>query len=136
MATRVALLYDDPLFLELLSARLREEGFSSLACTEDGPAAARRVRAFAPDAIVLDIATEDPDRSISLLERLTQDPQLWGKPVLLCAGQVARLKEQVAALPCPQCVILAKPYEIDDLIRLLHRSVPATGTVAPENAER
>lgn len=136
MATRVALLYDDPLFLERLSTRLREEGYTPVSCTEDGPAPIRHVRSFTPDAIVLDITTETPDRGLALLERLTQDPQLWGKPVLLCAGQVARLEEQGAALPCPQCVILAKPYEIDDLLRLLHRRVPATGTVAPENAER
>jgi len=132
----VALLYDDPLFLELLSARLKEEGYTPLSCTEDGPAAIRRVRSFTPDAIVLDIAMETPDRGLALLELLTQDPHLWGKPVLLCAGQVARLEEQVAALPCPQCVILAKPYEMDDLLRLLHRRVPTAGTGVPERAER
>ena len=123
MMARVALLYNDPLFLELLHTRHTGDGYEALSCTEEGQAACRRVRTFDPHAIVLDLPTEVSDRRMRLLDLLSRDAQLAAVPVILCTGVVRHVEEHVATLQGPPCVILAKPYEVDDLLRLLHQVI-------------
>ncbi len=84
------------------------------------------MRTFAPDAIVLDIPTENPDQHVHLLDLFSQDEQLATVPVILCTGVVSHVEQHVATLPGPPCVILAKPYELDDLFRLLHQVIDPT----------
>lgn len=118
MPTRIAVIDDETVFLDLLRELLSEEGYEPHLFS-DGAASYQRVRDLAPDAIILDLRMESPTAGWQLLERMWQDPVLHATPVILCSGDLPLLRERAAALQAHGCAHLAKPFDLGDLLALL-----------------
>ncbi len=69
----------------------------------------------------MDLRLPPPLDGWALLERLREDPALRMLPVLVCTGDDRAVREQVALLNRPGCAVLAKPFDLDDLLAMLVR---------------
>ena len=122
MPRRIAVIDDEPSFLDLLQEVLSDDGYEAhrfLGGAADYP----RVRDLAPDAIILDIRMEDPRTGWDMLERMRRDAVLTATPVIVCSGDLPALRERAADLERLDAAILAKPFDLDDLLALLERAV-------------
>ena len=122
MAKRIAAINDDTIFLELLHELLVEEGYEAQLFKE-GEAAYQRVREFDPDGIILDIRMENPETGWHLLELFKLDRALSKKPIVVCSADLPQLQERALYLKSKGCEVLAKPFELDDLLVLLEQIV-------------
>ena len=118
MSTCIAVIDDDPACGELLHDLLSEEGYA-VHLFPDSATAARGLRALAPAAIILDLRLENPTAGWEVLADLRHDPVLHATPVLVCSADLSALQERAADLERQGCTILAKPFDVDELLVLL-----------------
>src|SRR5690348_2587139 len=110
MAKRIAVVNDDTIFLQLMHELLTEEGYESQLCKE-GASAYQQVRAFNPDAIVLDIRMEQPHTGWQVLELFKLDPVLTATPIIVCSADPLQLQDRALYLQGKGCLILPKPFD-------------------------
>jgi DNA-binding response OmpR family regulator len=114
---RVLVADDDRDALMTLGILLRSEGFE-VQLVQDGGEVLRAVRAFRPDAVLLNLAL--PDRNG--YEVATELTQTYGnaRPVLIAVteGGTSELNKRSAEL-CGIHHLVSKPYEPDNLVALL-----------------
>lgn len=122
MTKRIAVINDDTVFLTLLHDLLSGEGYDTH-LFQEGDAAYKKVRDLDPDAIVLDIRMESPASGWKVLELFKLDPVLTGKPIIVCSADLLQLQDRAVYLKSKGCEILPKPFDLDDLLALLHRLV-------------
>ena len=101
---------------------LSEEGYrATLRAYPDD--ALDAVVALAPDLIVLDLVIGEADAGWVFLDRLKSDPATVGFPVLVCTAAqvlVERLRDRLTVWDCE---VLAKPFDIDELVARVGASV-------------
>ena len=122
MATRVAVINDDTAFLELMYELLLEEGYEAH-CYKEGVAAYEQVRKLDPAAIILDVRMGSPETGWQVLELCKLDRTLSKKPIIVCSAAVSELQAHAPYLQSKGCMILAKPFDLDDLLVLLAQAV-------------
>jgi DNA-binding response OmpR family regulator len=140
MSTCIAVIDDDAACRELLHDLLSEEGYA-VHLFPDSTTAAQRLRDLAPAAIILDMRLESPRAGWEVLADLRHDPVLHATPVLVCSADRIALQERAGELGRQGCMVLAKPFDLDELLVLLQQvargappASPATtdtGTCAP-----
>jgi CheY-like chemotaxis protein len=128
---QIAVIDDDGAIRRLVEATLSEEGYEML-LLGSAEAAAAALRTTVPDLIFLDIHMEQRDIGWYLLSLLWLQPVLSTVPVIVCSGDrdaLARLRREV---PAPHCVLLDKPFDVQDLIDAVRRLIDAgDGAVRP-----
>ena len=122
MAKRIVVINDDTAFLTLLQELLSDEGYETHLCRE-GANSYRQVLELNPDGIVLDIRMDSPETGWQVLEMLKLDPKLTKKPVIVCSADLPQLQERAVYLKSKGCDVLAKPFDLDDLLTLLRQTV-------------
>ena len=120
MTRRIAVIDDDGAIRDLLAAVLTDEGYEPLVFA-DGASALPALGAHPPDALILDLQLPPPLDGWSLLARLRADPMLRTLPVLICTGDERAVRAQTALLDRPGHAVLAKPFDLDDLLAMLVR---------------
>jgi DNA-binding response OmpR family regulator len=120
MSTCLAVIDDDPACRELLHDLLSEEGYA-VHLFPDSATAARCLHDTAPAAIILDLRLEHPTAGWEVLADLRHDPVLHATPVLVCSADLSALRERAADLERQGCTILAKPFDVDELLLLLQQ---------------
>ena len=122
MPLRIAVINDDPAFLTLLQEVLSEEGYEPHLFGE-GATAYPRVRDLAPAAIILDVRLESPAAGWDLLDRLRHDPLLQATPIIVCSADLPALEAHAAEQGQRWHATLAKPFDINDLLDLVHHLI-------------
>src|SRR6266571_3492867 len=117
MPRRIAVVNDDTAFLDLMVALLTEEGYEAHPFKET-KTAYQGVRDLRPDVIILDVRMENDVAGWQLLEYFKLDPVLSKTPIVVCSADVHALQERSAHLQSKGCAILAKPFDLDDLLML------------------
>jgi CheY-like chemotaxis protein len=119
---RVAVVDDEPDVLTFLRLALGDRGFDVLALDRVA-GALPALRAFAPDAVCLDLLM--PERTgLSLLVEIRKDPDLARIPVLILSALNAR-DELLSTLrheglgPEPAAFV-EKPLDLESLVQALH----------------
>lgn len=130
VARRVVVINDDTTFLNLMRDLLSEEGYDVRSFNE-GADAYEHVRDFDPAGIILDIRMERPETGWKVLELFKLDPHLSKKPIIVCSADLPSLQERAAYLKTKGCEILAKPFDLDDLLGLLRQLISG-----PEGEEK
>jgi len=120
MPKRIAVVDDEPSFLDLLQEVLTDDGYEAHRFP-GGAADYPRVRDLAPDAIILDIRMEDPRTGWDLLARMRRDDVLDATSIIVCSGDLPLLRERAEDLERLGAAVLAKPFDLDDLLTLLDR---------------
>jgi CheY-like chemotaxis protein len=122
MTTRVAVINDDTAFLELMDELLLEEGYEAH-CYKEGVAAYEQVRELDPDVIILDIRMGNPESGWQVLALFKLDRVLSKKPIIVCSAAVSELQAHAPYLQSKGCLMLAKPFDLDELLGLLAQAV-------------
>jgi DNA-binding response OmpR family regulator len=120
MSPCIAVIDDDGACSELLHDLLSEEGYA-VHLFPDSATAARCLRDIAPAAIILDVRLENPTAGWEVLADLRHDPVLHPTPVLVCSADLSALRERAADLERQGCTMLAKPFDVDELLVLLQQ---------------
>lgn len=114
--TRIAVVDDDTVFLEMMAAVLAERGWDARIYREQGTAFAE-LQQDPPDLIILDIRMETPETGWTLLELFTLDPRLCTIPVIVCSAALLDLQAHSEWLGQNGIAILPKPFNIIQLYR-------------------
>jgi two-component system, NtrC family, response regulator HydG len=122
VAKLIAVINDDPAFLELMEELLTEEGYTVLTLLAEAGAYAR-VREAIPTAIILDIRLEHPDGGWNVLEEVRLDPLLATIPVIVCSANEREIQARAADLHRHRVEVLPKPFNLDELLTLLERLI-------------
>jgi len=122
MAQRVAIINDDPVFLDLMRDVLSEAGYEPYP-TAAGDLAYRQVRDLQPDAIILDFRIESPDVGYKTLELLKLDRALSATPLIVCSAHERELRDRRAYLESKGCLLLPKPFILADLLQTLAQAL-------------
>jgi CheY-like chemotaxis protein len=107
---------DEPLLRELVADALRDAGFA-VRSAANGLEAFELLRTWVPETIVLDLMMPRLD-GFGFSERLRMHPRLASIPVLLLTAAYA---PHAAAQRMGAQAVLAKPFEVDDLIDMVTR---------------
>ena len=118
MPRRSAVVNDATAFLDLMVDLLTEEGYDVHPFKET-KTARQGVRDLRPDAIILDVRMENDVAGWQLLEFFKLEPTLSTTPIVVCSADIHALQERSAHLQSKGCAILAKPFDLNDLLALL-----------------
>ncbi len=126
---RISVINDNPDFLDLMSAILDEDAGYEVTLVKGETASITEIADSKPDLLIVDLLLGGASGwEIVALSRA--HPQLADVPIIICSADVIALRDredemkQIADLH-----VLAKPFGIDELTKLVERiiGVPVTG---------
>lgn len=119
----IVVINDDTPFLQLMEELLEDlEGFE-VKTRREWHNAHEYVKEMHPDLVILDLVMGQEERGWKILELLTLDPETRPIPVILCSADVLRLREAADVLGQHGVRALPKPFDLDDLMKLIHASL-------------
>lgn len=123
MAVRILIFDDEEDILEVFRLILEPEGFEvhlfSHPFTD-----IQEIERLAPDLIILDLVMDHQQGGELMLQSLKQYPPTASIPLILCTA--ATQGESYLDLQSSQIQLLEKPFDMDELLRLVHCSLPAS----------
>lgn len=120
--TRIAVVNDDTVFLEMMAAVLQEEDYY-VRIYRETENAFEALRADPPDLIILDIRMETPETGWTLLELLTLDRQTRRVPIIVCSAAILDVHAHESWLNEHGIRVLPKPFDIDELYACVEKAV-------------
>jgi DNA-binding response OmpR family regulator len=123
---RVLVAEDEPDIADALRQALTERLHVELDVVANGALVMDSVAARRPDLLILDVALPGLN-GLDVFDLLRGDPRLQGVPVLFLTGLPERAETAKAATGVHE--VLAKPFDIDDLIAHVDRLM--SGVKAP-----
>jgi CheY-like chemotaxis protein len=112
---KLLIVEDNSTIRELFAAALGEAGFS-VVLAGDGCAGLECARRERPDLIITDV--EMPHlNGIEMIQRLRQDPELTGTPVVVLSAMQAGVLMQAAAAGASE--VMQKPVQLLTLINIV-----------------
>jgi CheY-like chemotaxis protein len=111
----IAVVNDDPDFLDLLTQLLELEGYGAF-IVHEAPGAYEQLKQARPDAVVLDIRIGGDDDGWQIAECLTLDPDTNSIPIILCSAAVDDLQHRKSWLQKHGIGAVAKPFDLDDML--------------------
>jgi DNA-binding response OmpR family regulator len=126
---RIAVINDDPVFLELLQDFIQDARQYDVDALQQGMGAVDRLRSLTPDVVVIDIRLEYGRLGYHILEAMRRDNQLCSVPVIVCTADSRFLDEYATRLAELNVDTLAKPFDLDDLLDKLDAALKGTRKV-------
>ncbi len=118
---RILVVDDDRGYLDFMRILLAAEGF--LVDTADSLTTADWfLRAARPDVVICDVRMPNA-APFAAFDRLAANPETAAIPVIVCTGAVSEITEASHRLSAPNVQVLAKPFDIDDLIACIRRAL-------------
>ncbi len=116
-STRVLVVDDEPQVVWMLQFSLEAEGYQTFAA-RDGQAALDEVRLHQPNLVLLDIMMPVMD-GWAFLEELQQLPK-EERPRVIVVSARSSLRDRAKAAELGADAFVAKPFNVDDLLVVLH----------------
>lgn len=132
MSTRILVMNDSQETLELFRELLEEEGYEVVLYTY-APQELNEVERVQPDLIILDLMFGAENLGWQLLQKLKMRRSTAMIPVLICTAVTRRERELESYLRAHGVTLIAKPFDIDVFIRIVHmqlekrKRVPVAG---------
>jgi CheY-like chemotaxis protein len=116
----------DPVYLDMIQDVLETEGYTRVFCmkAEDAFEAIQREL---PDVILLDIHVGNEAEAWGLLDKIRLNAPTKATPVIICTTDPRIPQAKASWLVRQRCLILDKPFMVEDLMALL---VPLIGPPA------
>jgi len=116
----VLIIDDDDTLLDVLSHRLKQQGFQTVAAYS-GNAGLERAKVQPPSAIVLDLVLPDAD-GLSICAQLADAPETCATPIIILSGkEQPGLVRSCRAAGCRY--FLHKPYDPSALLVLIRQAI-------------
>ncbi len=119
----IILVVEDDVVLHTLVAAMLESEAVDLVFEADGRAALERIRAVAPDLVLMDVVLPGGD-GVALTEQIKATPELAAIPVVMLTGE-ARLDTLVRSMEAGAADFIVKPFTREALVAKLGRYLPA-----------
>jgi DNA-binding response OmpR family regulator len=125
MSARIMVVNDTQEILELFDAILTEEGYR-VKLYSYNPHALREIEAFAPDLIILDYIVGREEIGWQLLQKLRMNRETAAIPVVICTTATRMVNEIEGHLQSKGIALVAKPFEVDDLVTVVRTLLAQT----------
>jgi len=116
--TSVLVVDDEPQVVWMLQFSLEADGFQTFAA-RDGRAALDELRQHRPQLVLLDIMMPVMD-GWTVLQQIQELP-MGERPRVVVVSARASLRDRAKAAELGADAFVAKPYNVDDLLGVLHR---------------
>src|SRR5690349_23164582 len=126
MAIQIMVINDTKEILELFEDILTTEGYEVILYSY-GVHDLTEIKQHKPDLIILDYIIGDEKAGWQLLQKLKMDRETVNIPVIVCSAAVRILRELEGWLTEKGIGVVFKPFDIDDLLREVHRVIEAGG---------
>jgi CheY-like chemotaxis protein len=126
MKTRILVINDAGEILDLMRMILEEHGYEvilfSYAIEE-----VKEIERLKPDLVILDImmGTSDP-QGWNTLQKLKLYPPTSHIPIIVCTAAERFVREQEGYLVSKGVMTLLKPFDLDDLLHMVHKALTLT----------
>ena len=114
---KIVVVDDTPEILDLLSVVLADEGFD-VTCCDDAHRAIDLVADAGPALVILDLNMAGVS-TWGLVDALASNPRTSRTPFIVCSGAVQELRTAEDRIRELGGAVLAKPFDLDDLIRMV-----------------
>lgn len=128
----IAVLDDDPGMQDLLRELLEEAGYA-VRRVPVSPAAVAGLTAQRPALVVLDVSPYSAPDGWYVLDALCRTPATQEIPLIVWSTSLTALQDRVDALPTRRCRVVAKPFDVNELLNLMHTLV-VEARAAPSDA--
>lgn len=118
----IVVVNDDPQLLRLLELVLTDAGYDVLSIQKQSTAFPEILEAR-PDLIILDLHMESDAAGWMILDLLRLDVATATMPVVVCSAAHNELRAQAERLAQRQARVLQKPFDIDELLSLVHECI-------------
>lgn len=118
---RVLIVEDEPELMELIGDVLVLEGYE-VHTVGRIPRGLDQIRRLAPGVIVLDLRLPGIG-GVELLRLLKADRQLESIPIVICTGAADLREAHTEEFAFLNCVVLAKPFELDELVTAVREAL-------------
>jgi two-component system sensor kinase FixL len=122
LMTRIAVVDDDTVFLDMMAAVLEEGGWDTEVYRESDTAFSALKRTH-PDLIILDIRMATPETGWAILDLLRLDPATVTIPVIVCSAAILDLRSHQTWLQEHGIAILPKPFDLTELFALVETAL-------------
>ena len=122
MASRVLVVDDDPYNLDLFRMLLQSDGHEVILSNMPYEKMTE-VEAIHPHLIILDIRLPRKQEGFTLLQKLKLYRPTKDIPVIICTAAVEFIREHEEVLQEKGISILCKPFDIDELLEVVHQSL-------------
>jgi CheY-like chemotaxis protein len=119
----IVLVVEDDEVLHALVAAMLESEQIELVFEADGAAALERIRAVAPDLVLMDVMLPGRD-GVSITEQIKATSDLAAIPVIMLTGE-ARLETLVRSMEAGAADFIVKPFTREALVAKLNKYLPA-----------
>jgi DNA-binding response OmpR family regulator len=119
---RIFVANDDKELLDLMKELLGEEGYSVETLKSAGNAYDEIVE-YLPDLLILDMRLDGEDSGWLVLEKVKLNPKTTDMPVIICSAAAQDLRDSAARLEEMGCLVIEKPFDIDDLLAAVSQAL-------------
>ncbi|TVR74084.1 MAG: response regulator [Sphaerobacteraceae bacterium] len=117
----IAVINDDPGFLEMMEYLLKEERDCEVVVGQQGDDALRVIKSSSPDLIVLDIILGSEPLGVQILQSIRADSDIRETPVIICSADSAFLSANAEIIQSLNSETLGKPFDVADMLALIDR---------------
>lgn len=115
VAPLIAIINDDPAFLEFIAAFLEEEADYRTVVWDDGVDSLTKLHKHMPDLVILDVRLGDQSVGHEILQGMRQDDKLAETPVIICTADTSFVHENRDVVTSLKADILEKPFDLEIL---------------------
>lgn len=129
MASRILVIDDDQYNLDLFRTLLQSDGYEVILSNMAYQDMAE-VKAIHPDLIILDIRLQKRRDGFTFLQKLKLYRPTKDIPVIICTAAVEFIREHEETLQEKGIPVICKPFNIDDLLKIVQRFLPSPSPTA------
>lgn len=114
-APLIAIINDDPAFLEFIASFLEDETRYQTVVWDDGVDSLPKLREHEPELVILDVRLGDQAVGYQILETMRQEEQLVETPVIICTADTNFIREHAELISSLHADVLEKPFDLEVL---------------------
>ncbi len=111
----IAIINDDPAFLEFIASFLEDETAYQTVVWDDGIDSLPKLRRYDPSLVILDVRLGDQAVGHEILKLMREDDGLSTTPVIVCTADTRFIQEHGDLLSSLHADVLEKPFNLETL---------------------
>ena len=120
----IVVLDNDEPFIEMISEFLQDEGYEALPIRKSVDAF-EVIKNRNPQLVIIELHIINPEVGLTILNKMRLDPQTTHIPVVIASTATDYIERNEAHLKSKRCDILMKPFELEELLSIVHKFIAA-----------